>query len=63
MSDSDTVPLTAYKHTRPSTEPASRTQNIRIAVIGGGPVGVVTLKTFLRSSNPESRIQATLFEA
>jgi uncharacterized NAD(P)/FAD-binding protein YdhS len=39
------------------------TQNIRIAVIGGGPVGVVTLKTFLRSSDPESRIQATLFEA
>jgi threonine dehydrogenase-like Zn-dependent dehydrogenase len=63
MSDSDTAPLTTYEHSHQSTEPGSRTQNIRIAVIGGGPVGVVTLKTFLRSSNPKSRIQATLFEA
>jgi cation diffusion facilitator CzcD-associated flavoprotein CzcO len=63
MSDLETTPLIAYERTHRSTEPGSRTQNIRIAVIGGGPVGVVTLKTFLRSSNPESRIQATLFEA
>ena len=63
MSDSDTVPLTAYEHSHRSTEPGRMIQHIRIAVIGGGPVGVVALKTFLRSSNPESRIQATLFEA
>jgi cation diffusion facilitator CzcD-associated flavoprotein CzcO len=62
MSDSDTAPLTAYR-SHQSTEPGRVTQNIRIAIIGGGPVGVTALKTFLRNSNPESRIQATLFEA
>jgi uncharacterized NAD(P)/FAD-binding protein YdhS len=36
---------------------------IRLAIVGGGPVGIVTLKTFLRNSKPKSQIQAMLFEA
>ncbi|KXJ94515.1 dimethylaniline monooxygenase, partial [Microdochium bolleyi] len=36
---------------------------IRIAVIGGGPGGLVALKTFLENSTPDQPIEATLFEA
>ncbi|KAH7135717.1 dimethylaniline monooxygenase [Dendryphion nanum] len=36
---------------------------IRIAVIGAGPGGLVTLKTLLEASTPEQPIEAYLFEA
>jgi cation diffusion facilitator CzcD-associated flavoprotein CzcO len=39
------------------------TQHIRIAVIGGGPVGLATLKTFLENSKPGLKIEGLLFEA
>ncbi|KAH7037876.1 dimethylaniline monooxygenase [Microdochium trichocladiopsis] len=36
---------------------------IRVAVIGGGPGGLVALKTLLDNSTPEQPIEACLFEA
>src|SRR6266536_3877396 len=36
---------------------------IRVAVIGAGPGGLVTLKTLLENSTPSQPIEATLFEA
>jgi dimethylaniline monooxygenase (N-oxide forming) len=36
---------------------------IRVAVIGGGPGGIVTLKTLLENSTEQQRIEAVLFEA
>ncbi|TKA64504.1 hypothetical protein B0A49_11638, partial [Cryomyces minteri] len=37
--------------------------DIRVAVIGGGPGGLVTLKTLLEASTPERRVEACLFES
>ncbi|KAJ6120192.1 Monooxygenase [Penicillium sp. IBT 18751x] len=36
---------------------------IRVAIIGAGPGGLVTLKTLLEASRPDQQIEACLFEA
>jgi len=36
---------------------------IKVAIVGGGPAGIVTLKTLLEASTPEQPIEARVFEA
>lgn len=36
---------------------------VRIAIIGGGPSGLVTLKTLLESKGPDFNVEPVLFEA
>lgn len=36
---------------------------LKIAIVGGGPAGIVTLKTLLEASSPKRPITAKIFEA
>ncbi|KAJ5263639.1 Monooxygenase [Penicillium angulare] len=45
------------------TTPATAQMTIKVAIIGAGPGGLVTLKTLLEASTPEQQIEAYLFEA